>query len=135
VKSQRAWKIVLVIYLIIIGCISAAAYTNHLHVSAMVGKTQADKLIHFVLLGGASFLARRASADARTRFLNLPIGPLIVGIAATIDECAQAFSPVRTFDYGDMAANISGVLVFGWLAGSRWFGPFIKDGLTSKQID
>jgi VanZ family protein len=121
-----------VIYVIILGVISALAYTKHLHVAAIVGRSHADKPIHIVLLGGASFLARRATGDARMRFLNLPLGPFVVGVAATIDEFAQGFSPVRTFSLGDLAANISGVLVFGWLAGSRWFGA---SAATPKPLD
>lgn len=128
-KSQRAWKFVLVIYVIILGMISAAAYTKTLHVSAIVGKTHADKLIHFVLLGGASFFARRASGDVRMRLLNLPLGPFVVGVVATIDECAQALSPVRTFSFADMAANLLGVIVFGWLA-----GPKSKNASTSNDL-
>ena len=132
-KSQRVWKFVLVIYVIILGVISGLAYTQRLHVAAIVGKSHADKLIHFVLLGGASFFARRATADARMRFLSLPLGPFVVGVAATIDEIAQAFSPVRTFSFADMAANIGGVIVFGWLAGSRGSGPSAADRSTSKD--
>ncbi len=123
-KSQRVWQFVLVVYVIILGLISAAAYTKRLHVAAIFGRSHADKLIHFVLLGGASFFARRATGDARMRFLNLPLGPVVVGVVATMDEFAQAFSPVRTFSFADLAANISGTVVFGWLAGSRWLGPF-----------
>ncbi|MBK9266601.1 MAG: hypothetical protein IPM54_43295 [Polyangiaceae bacterium] len=125
-RSQRAWQFVLVIYVIMLGVISALAYTKHLHVSALVGRSHADKLIHFVLLGGASFLARHATADARMRFLSLPIGPFVVGTIATIDECAQGFSPSRTFSLGDLAANIGGVVVFGWLAGLRLFGTLAR---------
>ena len=138
-NTQRVWKFVLVIYVIILGVISAAAYTKHLHVAAIFGRSHADKLIHFVLLGGASFFARRATADARMRFLNLaqglPIGPFVVGVVASIDEFAQAFSPARTFSFADLAANISGTVVFGWLAASRWFGPFVQDRSTPKQSD
>ena len=134
-NTQRVWKFVLVIYVIILGVISAAAYTKTLHVAAIFGRSHADKLIHFVLLGGASFFARRATADARMRLLNLPIGPFVVGVVATIDEFAQAFSPARTFSFADLAANISGTIVFGWLAASRWFGPFVKDRSSPKQLD
>src|SRR5690349_10965479 len=134
-KSQRVWQFVLVIYVIILGLISAAAYTGRLHVAAIVGRSQADKLIHFVLLGGASFLARRASGDARMRLLNLPLGCFIVGAIATTDEFAQAFSPLRTFSLGDMAANLSGVVVFGWLAGTRWLGGPAPDRSTTNRLD
>jgi polysaccharide biosynthesis protein VpsQ len=132
-KSQRVWQFVLVIYVIILGVISGLAYTKRLHVAAIVGKSHADKLIHFVLLGGASFLARRATADARMRLGNLPLGPFVVGALATIDEFAQALSPVRTFSLGDLAANLSGVVVFGWLAGSRRSGTLEADRSTTKD--
>jgi VanZ family protein len=139
VKSQRVWQFVLVIYVLILAVISAAAYTKRLHISAIVGKSQADKLIHFVLLGGASFLARRATADARMRWYNLPIGPFVVGTCASIDEFAQALSPVRTFSLGDLAANLGGVVVLGWLAGKPWLGgpkpPPNDDRSTSKDLN
>lgn len=126
-KSHRVWQVALVVYVIVLGVISALAYTKHLHVAA-ISRSHADKLIHFVLLGGASFLARRASGDARMKLWNLPLGPFIVGTCATIDEFAQAFSPVRTFSIADMLANISGVVVFGWLAGRN-----LQDRSSSKD--
>ncbi len=118
------------VYVITLGLISAAAYTKRLHVSALVGSSHIDKLLHFLLLGGASFLARKASGDARLKFLNLPAGPFIVGLCATIDECAQAFSPARTFDFADMFANLAGVVVFGWLAGSKEKNPSTSNRLS-----
>ena len=130
-KTAHVWKFVLVVYVLILALISAAAYTKHLHVAALVGSSHLDKVIHFFLLGGASFLARKASADARMKFLNLPVGPFIVGLCATIDECAQAFSPARTFDFADMFANLGGVVVFGWLAGLK---VKKKDPLTSNPL-
>ena len=133
-KPQRVWQFVLVIYAIILGLISGAAYTGHLHVAAIVGKSQADKLIHFVLLGGASFLARRATGDARMRWMNLPVGSFAVGALASIDEFAQAFSPLRTFDLGDLAANLGGVVVFGWLAGTRLLGGPASDRSTTNRL-
>lgn len=134
-KSQRVWKFVLVLYVLVLGVISGLAYTKQLHVAAILGRSQADKLIHFVLLGGASFLARRATADARVRRLwNVPLGPFVVGAAASLDECAQAFSPVRTFSFGDLAANLGGVVVFGWLAGARWFGASASDRSPPKGL-
>jgi polysaccharide biosynthesis protein VpsQ len=129
VKSQRAWKFALIVYVIILGVISALAYTKRLHVVAILGRSHADKLIHFVLLGGASFLARKASGDARMKLWNLPLGPFVVGVAASMDEFAQALSPVRTFSIADLFANISGVVVFGWLAGRTK-----EDSSSSKDL-
>jgi polysaccharide biosynthesis protein VpsQ len=48
---------------------------------------------------------------------GVPAGPVAVGLLATIEECAQAFFPTRTFSLGDLAANLAGVVVFGWLGG------------------
>jgi len=128
VKSQRAWQVALIFYVIALGVISALAYTKRLNVAA-ISRSHVDKLIHFILLGGASFLARRASGDARMKLWNLPWGPFVVGACATLDECAQALSPVRTFSIADMLANLSGVVVLGWLAGWQR-----KDRLESKEL-
>lgn len=128
-KPHRAWQVALILYVIALGVISALAYTKRLHVAAIVGRTHADKLIHFVLLGVASFLARRASGDVRMKLWNLPLGPFLVGICATLDECAQGLSPHRTFSFADMFANLSGVVVFGWLAGRT-----SQEGLKTKDL-
>jgi polysaccharide biosynthesis protein VpsQ len=127
-KSRRVWQVALILYVIVLGVISALAYTKRLHVGA-ISRSHADKLIHFVLLGGASFLARRASGDVRMKLWNWPWGPFVVGICASLDEFAQALSPVRTFSIADLVANISGVVVFGWLAGWKR-----RDRLESKDL-
>lgn len=127
--SPRFWKFVLLLYVIVLGMISAAAYMKRLHIPLFINKWNLDKLIHFVLLGGASFLARRSTPHARGPLFDLPTGPFVVGVLATTDECVQAFSPVRTFSFADMAANLGGVIVFGWLAGTKE-----PDPLTTKDL-
>lgn len=133
-NSKRAWQFVLAIYVLGLGVVSLLAYTNQLHVTALMGRSHLDKLLHFVLLGGASFLARRATSDARMRFFDMPVGPFVVGVIATMDECVQGFAPSRTFSLGDLAANIGGVVVFGWVAGLRLFGAVRKDRSDSKGL-
>jgi hypothetical protein len=133
-KSPRIWRVILVLYVLVLGVISGLAYTKRLHVMALVGHLHVDKLLHFVLLGIASLLARGASADARMRLLRLPIGPFVVGVVATIDEFAQALSSARTFDLGDLAANLGGVIVFGWLAGVRPLSTILPNHLSSKGL-
>jgi len=96
--------------------ISGLAYAHGLS-SVILALPYVDKVLHFVLLGGASFLARKATGDARVA--GVPGGPVAVGLMSVIDECAQAFFPTRTFSLADLAANIAGVVVFGWLAGPR----------------
>ncbi len=133
-KLLRVWRVSLALYVLALGVISGLAYTKRLHVTALVGHSHADKLLHFVLLGIASLLARGASADARLRFLRVPIGPFVVGVVATMDEFAQALSSARTFDLGDLAANLGGVIVFGWLAGVRPLSAILPNRLSSKSL-
>ncbi len=127
--SPRFWKFVLLLYVIVLGLISAAAYTKRLHVPLFINRYNLDKLIHFILLGCASYLARRSTPRARGPWFDVPTGPFVVGVLATMDECAQAFSPVRTFSFADMAANLGGVIVFGWLARSEE-----QDALTTESL-
>ncbi|MRG95341.1 VanZ family protein [Polyangium spumosum] len=117
-SSVRAWRLALAGYVVLLGIISGLAYARGLPLSILT-TPYLDKVLHFVLLGGASFLARRATNDARVTRLRLPTGPVVVGLAATIEECTQALVSSRTFDLGDLAANLLGVIVFGWLARPR----------------
>jgi VanZ family protein len=116
--TLRAWRIATALYVAFIGTVSGLAYAHGLPL-AVLRTPYLDKVLHFVLLGGASFFARKATNDRRGRAFGLaiPLAPLVVGILATTDEIVQAFVPTRTFDLLDMAANLAGVIVFGWLAG------------------
>ncbi|MDI1429221.1 hypothetical protein [Polyangium sorediatum] len=116
--SVRAWRFALAGYVVLLGIVSGLAYARGLPL-AVLSTPYLDKVLHFLLLGGASFLARRATGDARVPRMGLPAGPSVVGLLATIEECAQKFSPVRTFSLGDLAANLLGVVVFGWLGRPR----------------
>ncbi|MDC0741769.1 hypothetical protein [Polyangium mundeleinium] len=117
-RSVRVWRLALAGYVVLLGIISGLAYARGLPL-AVLSTPYLDKVLHFGLLGGASFLARRATGDARVPWIGLPAGPVVVGLLATIEECAQRFSPARTFSLGDLAANLLGVVVLGWLARPR----------------
>ncbi len=114
-SSLRTWRWGLAAYVLFLGIISGLAYARGLPL-AVQRTPYLDKVLHFLLIGGASFLARRASDDARV-LRSVPVGPAIVGVLASIEECTQTLSTVRTFDLGDLFANLLGVVVFGWLAG------------------
>ena len=114
--TLRAWRFALVGYVVLIGTISGLAYAKGLP-RTVLSAPGFDKVLHFLLLGGASLLARKATDDARLGRSRVPLGPFIVGLCATTDECVQAFVPTRSFDLGDMAANLAGVVVLGWLGG------------------
>lgn len=76
-----------------------------------------DVVVHFVLLGLAGLLLH--GALERRHWGLVPVGPTLVAIAATIEECSQAFVPARTFSLADMAANVSGVAV-GYALHQLW---------------
>lgn len=118
-RRRNRWVVIFWVYIAILGSISLSAYLGLLpRNSGLLALPHADHVIHFLLLGGASFLSHRALGGRWLRFrrVGLPLGPLIVGLASITDECFQSLSPVRTFDLLDMASNVSGVIVFGALA-------------------
>lgn len=114
-KRARFWKIAFACYLLMIGMISAGAYLRLLppiiHVIPYF-----DKLAHFLLLGGASYLSHRALSGRRITRYTLPLGPWAVGLVSVCDEFIQGLVPWREFSFLDMACNVLGVLVLGWLA-------------------
>jgi undecaprenyl-diphosphatase len=72
----------------------------------------ADKMLHFLLLGGLAFLALRWRAG-RSPGATL----VILGLLATAEEALQALSPTRSSDPLDLAAALAGIALFGWVGG------------------
>jgi len=70
-----------------------------------------DTLLHFFLLGFASYSAHRAS-NRKYIWRYIPLGPLLILFLAITEECSQMFSNVRCFCLSDLLANISGVIIF-----------------------
>ena len=70
-----------------------------------------DKLGHFLGLGVLAFLA--VSFFGRSRWRRTVV---IVAAASVVEELSQRLLPARTFDLGDMAANLVGIALFGTLA-------------------
>ena len=77
-----------------------------------------DKLGHFLLMGGFSFLLNLV-LNARTfriwKFSYL-LGSLIVLVIVTIEELSQMFVAGRTFDWSDLVFDFLGIFIFGELA-------------------
>jgi polysaccharide biosynthesis protein VpsQ len=73
-----------------------------------------DKLGHFFLIGLLGLLLNLSLNCRKWGFFL--IGSLLVGTFATLEEVSQLYSPHRTFDIGDLAADYLGLLVFGFLA-------------------
>jgi VanZ family protein len=77
-----------------------------------------DKIAHFLLMGGFSFLVNlvlrvKTFSIRRWRYL---LGTLIVLIIVTIEEFSQIFIAGRAFDWGDLLADYLGIFLFGELA-------------------
>ena len=77
-----------------------------------------DKLGHFLLMGGFSFLLNMV-LNARTfsfwKFRYL-LGSLIVAAIVTTEEISQMFVAGRTFDWSDLVFDFLGIFLFGELA-------------------
>ena len=77
-----------------------------------------DKIAHFFLMGGFSFLVNlvlRVREFSVWKFRYL-LGSLIVLIIVTIEEFSQIFISGRAFDLGDLVADYLGIFIFGELA-------------------
>jgi len=87
-----------------------------------------DKFCHALLYGvmalalnyGLNFrqipLESEALAPNKTRLKpSVPLGSIIVLIFATIEECTQYYIPSRTFDLGDLLADLVGVVLFSFI--------------------
>ncbi len=77
-----------------------------------------DKVMHFILFGLGAFFLTGWFVDVRSRTTLT-----LFGAVAVVDEVSQAFSPVRTFDWGDMVCTLAGIAILGglgaWMVGRR----------------
>ena len=70
-----------------------------------------DKVGHFLLLGALSFFAVGFFRGARW-----PRVVAVLSICSALEEASQAWFPARTVDAGDLAANLLGIVLGGWIA-------------------
>ena len=77
-----------------------------------------DKLGHFFLMGGFSFLLNLVlgAKTFKLRRIKYLLGSLIVAIVVTLEEISQIFVRGRTFDWGDLVFDFLGIFLFGELA-------------------
>lgn len=119
IKSARM-KILLVIYIFILAVIIFIANRRGTRfLLDFVGIIPyGDKLGHFLLMGGFSFLLNLV-LNARTFRIwkfNYLLGSLIVLVVVTIEEISQIFVSGRTFDWSDLVFDFLGIFIFGELA-------------------
>ncbi len=113
-------KIITLIYVFIVaGIVFLADYKSTRYLLKFsVGIPYFDKVGHFLLMGGFSFLVNlwlkvKTFSVWKFRYLT---GSLIVLIIVTLEELSQIFISGRSFDIGDLAADYAGIIIFGELA-------------------
>jgi VanZ family protein len=100
-----AWLFFAQLALVVTATVLAA--TGHFPASTFQ-RAPADKIGHLVAYGGLAFFAVAFFGRARRWRV---VGTLLV--VATLEELSQRAFPTRTFDLGDLAMNLIGILVFG----------------------
>ncbi len=112
-------KYLATIALLVIFAIGFGAATNSLPagIHEFISFNNADKIMHFILIGGANGLAIMLIGSKFTMNTKLIIGiTSAVLCLATIDEFVQKLFPHRTFSLKDLAANYLGILFFATIA-------------------
>ena len=106
----RRWIVLTALFTLFLLWILVLAYTGRIP-GAVVAIPFYDTLGHFFLIGGAAYLAHRATGRASVTLLgrSLPLGPLIVAILALGEEGLQIFSSQRTLSATDAAADLAGI--------------------------
>lgn len=118
-RVRRA-KIVLVAFVAFLVALVALADSGHGQPLFQLAKKipAGDKLGHFVLFGTLSFLVNLILRAVEIRWWKFTVlkGSAIVISLVTLEECSQLFFRSRSFDLGDLAADLLGICFCGWLA-------------------
>ncbi|NDJ22635.1 VanZ family protein [Nostoc sp. B(2019)] len=116
-KFNQRWVFAFWVYFGILMSISISAYLKVIP-SELSQFPYYDTILHFLLLGIAAYLSHLALNKRKIQFLDisLPLAPLIVMFFCIIDETIQLFTPHRSFDLVDLAADLCGIVLFTWLA-------------------
>ena len=108
-QVNRTWSIIFLMYFAVILTIIILAYLSLLPFDSYE-RYYIDKIMHFILLGFLGYLLHRSLN--RKWFYFIPIGPFLVIIFCIIDEGIQHMSPIRTSDWYDFYADLSGIFFF-----------------------
>ena len=118
--KSAGMKILLIVYVFVLAVIIfIASRRGTSYLLQFVGNIPyGDKLGHFLLMGGFSFLLNlvldaRAIGFLKFKFL---LGSLIVLLVVTLEEISQIFVAGRTFDQSDLIFDFLGIFLFGELA-------------------
>lgn len=102
------------IFLILVVLLADAGYLSSL-MAWLHYLPAGDKLCHFLLVGGLSFLVTASWSWHHPRYRYRLAVMTIVAISAVtcLEECSQSMLSHRRYDPGDMACNIAGSWCFG----------------------
>lgn len=120
-KSSRFWMIAFYVYIGIILAISISAYLKIIP-NEIQRFPYYDTILHFLLMGFSAFLGHLAFNKRKIKIkgnilnFSLPLTPIIISFFIFIEECLQIFSPNRSFDLVDLAADFCGIVLFTCLA-------------------
>ncbi len=116
-KSNRNWVIAFWFYIGIILSISISAYLKIIP-NEIKQFPYYDTILHFVLMGFSAFLGHLAFNKRKINIFNfsVPLVPIVISFFVFIEECLQMFSPNRSFDLVDLAADFCGIVLFTVLA-------------------
>ncbi|MEB3217448.1 MAG: VanZ family protein [Nostocales cyanobacterium 94392] len=116
-KTNRPWLVAFWLYIGLILSISISAYLKIIP-NQIKQIPHYDTILHFLLIGFSAFLGHLAFNKRKINILNfsLPLAPIVISFFVIIEECLQIFSPIRSFDLVDLAADFCGIVVFTLLA-------------------
>jgi len=113
-------KIITVFYFIIlVGVVVLADNKGTAHLLRFSGGIPYfDKISHFLLMGGLSFLVNAAlkAREVSLSKLRYLLGTLLVLLIVSLEEFSQLFVSGRAFDIGDLVADYLGIFIFGEIA-------------------
>lgn len=110
--STRAFAVAFSAAVALVIVLSAAAYRQSL--PTWLGDGDTDKVLHFAMSGTLAFFLDgmlRARPAWRGSFAP-PLASVLVIVPVGIEEFLQRYSPSRTSDFWDFAADVAGVTCF-----------------------
>ena len=102
------------IYAAILVSIVLAANAGRLPVQYLLPGS--DKLGHFLLMGGLSFLVNLSFSGLGRRGFTVFRVTLGLWLVVAVEEISQIWQPRRSFEWQDLAADTAGIVVFALLA-------------------
>ncbi len=119
-KKIARTKTILIIYVFVLAfIIFLADYKSTAYLLGFVGAVPfGDKIGHFFLMGGFSFLLNAFFAAKTFKLWKVEylIGSCLVFLLVAIEEFSQIFISGRSFDWGDLIFDLAGILILGELA-------------------